>query len=139
MSSRFYLAGPMTGIPSFNFPAFKEAARVLRDRGLEVISPAEIDDPETHDAAMASPDGAMRSASPHGQTWGDFLSRDIKLVADVCTAVVLLPGWEKSRGARLEAYVALLCDHLLYAYSPTSGYLTALPRSSVMMDIYANT
>lgn len=108
----------MTGIPQFNFPAFHAAANDLRARGFEIISPAEIDDPVTKAAAMASPDGKMGSGSPGGQTWGDFLARDVKIVADMVGGVIVLPGWENSRGARLEVFVANLCKHQLMVYDP---------------------
>jgi hypothetical protein len=104
-----YIAGPMTGIPQFNFPEFDDAALVLRADGYTVVSPAEMDDPETRRAAMDSPDGAPGSGSSNGETWGDFLARDVKLIADGgIDAIVVLEGWERSKGARLETFVAYL-------------------------------
>jgi hypothetical protein len=111
-----YLAGPMTGIPQFNFPKFDRIAKELREAGFNVISPAEMDDPETRAWAMASTDGAIGSGSSKGETWGDFLSRDVKIVADKVEGVVCMDGWEKSRGARLEVFVANLCKHGIYTY-----------------------
>jgi hypothetical protein len=108
----------MTGIPQFNFPAFDEAAADLRMRGYTVVSPAELDRPDTRAAALASPDGAMGSGTNNGETWGDFLARDVKLIADEgIEAIVCLPGWEKSRGARLETFVGRLCDIPIVLYS----------------------
>lgn len=117
---RVYIAGPMTGIPQFNYPAFIEAAGNLRAWGYEVFSPAEMDDPATAAAAMASKDGAPGSGSANGETWGDFLARDVKLLADDgIEAVVVLPGWHQSRGARLETFVAhALCGMPVFAYDP---------------------
>lgn len=104
---RLYVAGPMTGLPQFNFPAFDVAAKALREAGHEVTSPAELDDPEDRAAALASPDGHMHGGHHMNKTWGDFLSRDVKLLADGgLQGVVVLPGWDKSRGARLETFVA---------------------------------
>lgn len=104
---KVYLAGPMTGIPQFNYPAFDEAVHRLRLMGWEVTSPAELDDPETRKMALTSTDGAPGSGSANGETWGDFLARDVKLLADTpLDAIVVLPGWERSRGARLETFVA---------------------------------
>lgn len=112
----FYLAGPMSGLPNCNFPAFNKAALDLRMRGLKIISPAELDDPAVAAAAMASKDGYPQT----GNTWGDFLSRDVKIVADHVGGIIFLPGWEKSRGARLEAFIGLLCGHRFRRYE--AGY-----------------
>ena len=107
-----YIAGPMTWIPHFNFPAFDAMALSLRQFGIDVVSPAELDNPEIRAAALASPDGAPGSSG--ADTWGDFLSRDVKLVADGVGSVAVMIGWEKSRGARLEAFVATLCKKPVY-------------------------
>ena len=109
----YYLAGPMTGIPQFNFPLFFAVTEKLRGLGYEIISPAELDDEEDEGAAMSSPDGAVGSGtgSTVNKTWGDFLMRDVKLIADTCKGIIFLPGWQQSRGARLEAFVAILCGH----------------------------
>lgn len=116
-----YPAGPMTGHPQFNIPKFDAAAEELRRAGYRVTSPAELDDPETRAAAMASPDGdPAEYRRLTGKTWGDFLARDVKLLADGdIEAVVVLPGWEKSRGARLETFVASRMVGLpIYHYKP---------------------
>src|SRR6185437_8448655 len=113
---RCYVAGPMTGIPHFNFPAFDAAAEELRKMGHDVVSPAELDDPRDRAAAMASPDGDSAHYDD-GKTWGDFLARDVKLLADEgIEAIVCLPGWQKSKGAKLETFVGKLCGLEIYAY-----------------------
>jgi hypothetical protein len=112
-----YIGGPMTNIPKFNFPAFDEAAKQLRKEGFEVWSPAEMDDKETRRMAMKSPDGAPGSGSSKGETWGDFLARDVKIVADKVDAVVVIPGWHKSKGARLETFIAFVCNKPIYYYT----------------------
>jgi hypothetical protein len=86
---KFYLSGPMSGIPESNFPAFQEAAHRLREMGYEVISPAEIN-------------------SEQGLPWETYLKADIKGLCD-CDAVALLPGWENSKGAHLEMHIAHRC------------------------------
>jgi hypothetical protein len=122
----------MTGIPQFNFPAFFAAAKELRDvHGLDIVSPAEIDDEEDAGAALASPDGAPGSGTGacNDKTWGDFLARDVKLIADVCGGIVFLPRWEKSRGARLEAFVGILCGVDFGRYVPGVGIEAMNPKS----------
>ncbi len=42
-TKRIYLAGPMTGLPDYNFPAFMKAAAYLRSQGAIVFNPAEND------------------------------------------------------------------------------------------------
>ena len=81
----WYLAGPMTGIPQFNFPLFKSAAEALREvHGIDVLSPAEVDsqDEELRTQVLASEEGDLKSAGIK-ETWGDFLARDVKLIADL--------------------------------------------------------
>jgi hypothetical protein len=103
-----YLAGPMSGYPQFNFPLFYKAAAQLRADGWNIVSPAELDadtDAEIPKAALASPDGKHVNKGVAGHTWGDLLARDVKMIADDgINAIIFLPGWEKSRGARLEAF-----------------------------------
>lgn len=83
-----YLSGPMTGMPELNFPAFHRAAASLRRTGYRVINPAELDAADTREL-----------------TWAEYMRRDIKVLTD-CEVIALLPGWENSRGARIEKLVA---------------------------------
>jgi hypothetical protein len=77
----------MTGIAELNFPAFHAEARRLRNLGLRVVNPAEVQLP---------PDSA----------WETFLRTDLIDMLTHCMTIVTLPGWERSRGAQLEVYVA---------------------------------
>lgn len=83
-----YLSGPMTGIPEFNHPAFHAKAAELRALGVDVLNPAE------HDAECGT-----------DMPWAFYLRRDLVLLAEQCDRIVLLPGWENSKGARLEVHV----------------------------------
>jgi hypothetical protein len=85
-AKRLYLAGPMTGIEDFNFPAFNDMAAKLRARGYLVENPAE------HGVV----DGAE---------WGDYMAYDLTRLG-LCGMVAVLPGWDASRGARLEVHIA---------------------------------
>lgn len=83
---RIYVAGPMTGLPELNFPAFHAAAAKLRALGNDVVNPAEINvDPSAG--------------------WAACMRADIAQLV-TCQAIYLLPGWDASRGARLEAHIA---------------------------------
>lgn len=83
---RVYLAGPMSGLPELNFPAFHRAAANLRAQGFDVVNPAEIN---------SDPDAK----------WEDCMRADIAQLV-TCEGIALLPGWERSRGAKLEAHIA---------------------------------
>lgn len=108
---KIYLAGPMSGYPTFNFPAFDAAVAALRRIGHTVISPHELDDIGIAAAARESTDGTPIP----GTSWAGFLGRDIKAL-EKCEAIALLPGWADSRGARLEAHAALLMRKKLFVY-----------------------
>jgi len=96
-----YLAGPMSGIPNHNYPAFNAAAFDLRGRGFHVVSPAEL-----HADFETNP-----------KPYEDYLRAD--LIALLGTAaVVVLPGWEQSNGARLEVTVARALGMLVWEYEP---------------------
>jgi Domain of unknown function (DUF5664)/Domain of unknown function (DUF4406) len=113
---KVYLAGPMTGIANFNFPEFDRVSADLRKKGFEVVSPAELDSPEARRAALKSPDGDP-SHYAEGESWGDCLARDVKLIADEdIEAIVVLPNWGKSRGAKLETFVGRLCGVPILRY-----------------------
>jgi hypothetical protein len=126
---KYYLAGPMTGYPQFNFPAFDEAAAALRARGYDVVSPAELDSETSRTSAMKSEDGNPGEYQRDtGETWGDLLARDVKMIADDCGGIILMDKWWRSKGARLEAFVALQCGHKLMRYVPGKPLYDLGPR-----------
>lgn len=107
---RYYLAGPMTHIPQHNFPAFFRWAKLLRLAGYDIVSPAELDVGEVREVALASEDGEWC----HEQPWSEFLARDVRIVAEDVDAVLCMPGWARSRGVRLETFVAYLTGKPVY-------------------------
>lgn len=126
----FYLGGPMTGKPQFNFPAFFKAGSILRSNGYNIISPAELDDGNTQQRAMESPDGKpwTEEDAPGGPVWADFLSRDLIICSlSTCMGGIFLEGWHESRGARLESYVLDRLGKSLYEYETTTDGLVTLP------------
>lgn len=114
----FYLAGPMSNLPGFNFAEFEEKSTILRSQGYNIVNPAELDHEKERRRAAASPDGSHRKLVESGgkiKTWAECLRRDIEVVAhENCVGVILLPGWEKSQGAQFETYVAYKLKKPLY-------------------------
>jgi hypothetical protein len=77
----------MTGLPEFNYPAFHAAADQLRARGYKILNPAE------NKPAQDSP------------TWADWMRLALAQVL-AADGLAMLPGWENSRGAQVESFVA---------------------------------
>lgn len=129
----------MTGYPQFNFPAFYEAAKTLRAQGIEIISPAEEDEKYgVAQVAITSIDGKLdANGKVAGNTWGDMLARDVKIVADLVDGVAVLKNWERSKGAKLEVTTALLAGKAIFAYHEGAG-LTELSRDWVKEVLHAN-
>lgn len=106
---KIYLAGPMRGIPQFNFPAFHISAAKLRAKGHEVFSPAERDI-RVHGEAFSksSADGDNeRAEREHGFNLRDALADDLDWICHHADAVALMPGWGESKGANAERATAI--------------------------------
>lgn len=84
LQSPVYISGPMTGLPDYNRGVFNAAAAKLRAIGYEVVNPAE---------------------QPEQPSWEEYMRHDIKLMMG-CQSIFLLPGWQNSRGARIEFQIA---------------------------------
>jgi hypothetical protein len=134
MSAKYYLAGPMSGIPQFNFPMFFRVGKRLRELGYDVVSPAEIDCKEDGDVALKSKNGDPKEAA---RSWGDFLARDVKLLADGgITGIIFLPGWEVSSGAKLEATVGLLKKFTFMRWDDNGNCPVPYSRHSVACALH---
>jgi len=140
----WYVCGPMTGIPRFNYPLFDLVTNYLRlNSKRRVISPTELDSVNMQLAARESLDGeygALVKAS--GETWGDVLARDVRLIEKEVGTFALLEGWERSRGARLEVFVGLLVGvkNFYDAWPGSSGkvYLHRRSISAIRDSIRSN-
>ena len=89
---KIYIAGPMSGLVNNNYPAFHAAAEGLRQAGYEVLNPADVD----------SQDSVTPMAD---RTWDWYMRRTVRMLTEA-DGMALLPGWEKSTGARIERDLA---------------------------------
>lgn len=85
-----YISGPMSGLPDLNYPAFFAAEDRIKDQYSKVLNPA-------------------RLVLDRGQknTWENWMRKAISMMMEA-THIVLLPGWKKSKGARVEVLLAKL-------------------------------
>ena len=81
---RIYISGPMTGIPNFNRPAFKDAQLILEAMGHEVFNPGEL---------------------PYG-TRRECLEVDIAWICRKAEGMVMLFDWVRSSGSAAELATA---------------------------------
>lgn len=85
-ANRAYVAGPMTGIADFNYPAFNAVADQLRAQGYEV-------------------ENLTDHSIVEGAQWADYMAYDLTRLG-LCGVITVLPDWENSKGARLEVLIA---------------------------------
>ena len=88
---KLYIAGPMTGIVLFNYPAFYRAMSDLGERGYDTLSPTDSEDKN-------------KSGTRFGMSREWYLKHAIRMVTKA-DGIALLEGWEQSEGAKLEVHV----------------------------------
>jgi hypothetical protein len=104
-----YLAGPITGHDDYNEPLFRRAAAELRSVGYRVFVPHEL---SKKDRTLA---------------WSLYMRWALRALMD-CDELVLLPGWELSRGARVELFVATALEMPRWEWTIT-GLVTLRERA----------
>lgn len=82
--AKVYIAGPMTGLPEFNRPAFFSAAADLVTNGDTPLNPAVL---------------------PDGLSQADYMAICIAMLQRA-DSIVMLDNWERSEGARAELSLA---------------------------------
>lgn len=124
---KLYLAGPMGGYYNFNATAFDQAAKAIRKKGHEVVSPIELDRQD----GLSDLGGGDWQVTPQQRAW--FLHRDFRVLLE-CEGIALLDGWEDSVGANLELLVAITVDMPRFRFHSRNS--TLRPSGSVMPQVY---
>ena len=86
MTETLYVAGPMSGYPEFNYPAFREVGQHLAGRGYQVLNPIDCGVPE-------------------GSPWETYMRATLTMML-AASGVATLPDWRESRGAAIEVALA---------------------------------
>ena len=102
MKRRIYLSGPMSGLPRSEYRRkFREAERILHRHGYGVINPCNV-------WACRFPwiYKAMEFCLGHSNAYALILAYDLLLLMTRADGIAMLPGWQASRGAQIENFVA---------------------------------
>lgn len=122
-TSAYYLAGPMTGYAENNVPAFIKAKDLLEKQGYNIELPYDLE-------------------TVSGIEYARAMSEDIKIVlGDKIIGIFLLPGWQASRGAKIEAMAGLMMDKKFFEchYSPKGEFfIKKIPPNDIAYNIYRN-
>ena len=79
--------GKITGDPNYKEKFERIANALEKDAGIEhIVNPAKLELPE-------------------GATWEDYMKQDIPFIT-ISDAIFMMKGWRRSKGARLERYIA---------------------------------
>ena len=85
---RIYLSGKITGREKEEYTKqFARAENFYKAGGFDVVNPVTIGE-------------AVLKNNPKAK-WEDFMAEDLKALK-TCTHIVLLEGWEESKGAKME-------------------------------------
>lgn len=114
---RVYISGPMTGLPNFNHDEFNRVAAELRNRGYEVLNPAET---KVEEYPL---DFQPRNENDERKMWQAYMREAIRMMMDA-DVIVTLPGWEKSRGAKIEVILGNDLGIPVYAVGEFMGIAT---------------
>ena len=98
----------MRGIRYYNFPAFFKAKDLLESMGHTVLCPANMDIKEGFDASR--PEDELSAMDMER-----YIVRDVQMIIDA-DGVVVLPGFDNSKGAMAEIAVARFLDKPVYSY-----------------------
>ena len=85
---RIYISGKITGLEKEVYSRHFERAEIFyKTGGFDVINPVKIGE-------------VVLKNNPKAK-WEDFMKEDLKALR-TCTHIVLLEGWEESKGAKME-------------------------------------
>lgn len=112
-----YVAGPMRGIPEFNFPAFFAAEGRLTNLGHNVFNPARRDnDVHGTDISKGNEEGCEdKAGEEHGFDLREALAADCAWICQHADGIFMLLDWQGSKGATAEKALAhALGLHIFY-------------------------
>lgn len=106
MKLKIYISGAITGVPIEEARlTFEDAAKHVTGTGHVAVNPFDVPPHWRCDCPIDVTDTAGAGGS---HSWACYLRGDLAALLD-CDAILMLPGWESSHGARLELTTASAC------------------------------
>ena len=104
---RCYLSGPITGVDGYmeNFNRYEQEIR--RSLGWTVINPAKVN-----------------SGLPDNTSYDEYMEMSITRM-NMCDTIFLMPGWQNSKGAKLEREYALIKGMDVYEINSAGMFVLA--------------
>ena len=93
---RVFISGPMTGLPNYNFDHFNEVAAKLDKHHIFNVNPVKICKKYKQEEVIK-----------HKDVFDAMIAEQQRAEREECNAILLLDGWEKSNGVRLELQTAI--------------------------------
>ena len=91
---KVFIAGPMRGYEKYNFPKFDKIEAVLKDHGIECVNPGRI-----------SRKFKEKDVNSDINVYNEMV-RLQQEAERTCDTILLLDGWQWSKGAQLEVKTA---------------------------------
>ena len=91
---KIFIAGPMRGYPNYNFDKFDAYEKLLKDKGIECVNPGRI---------------SRKFKEVEVNNDINVYNEMVKLQQEAektCNAILLLDGWQWSKGVMLEVKTA---------------------------------
>jgi hypothetical protein len=133
--TKIYIAGPMFGYPDKNKASFQFARDMLENlHGLpeaSISNPWEIPAYDHGDDPCPNGQRKVSEFDKHGA--GCYYRTDLFEMLQ-CQAVVFLPGWENSVGARLEMQVATACGIKIVFMDMKTGEVYDTQANTLKLD-----
>lgn len=107
-----YVAGPIANMPSGNRELFREIEEDLKSKGYSPRVPFDIH--PLHVRNVECPIGPLGDQEGFEHTAPCYMRGDIEWMMNSADAVVLIPGWINSSGARVEFITAQACGIPIY-------------------------
>jgi hypothetical protein len=130
---KVYISGPITGLTESEYTEnFARAEAFVISEGHEAVNPVKVQACVTEDCFKpgdkVGAQSAVKDDGSYLHSWQCYMKHDLIAMFE-CDAILMIPGWESSRGAQLELDIATRLDFKVHELN--RDYVTVLPRMEI--------